>query len=151
MGLREGLHDWRDRGRVDQAWFQSSNKPSLLGFSLLMAMLHTLLEISCYMLRSMKSMSFASLHTPHMHCKVSSVRIIQKHDLMGFNSLGCSRILTIQEVLSSRHGGMHSAQYRQDHQGGVPGGNFQPISVCFHTQEHQEGFWNHWDLANQSI
>ena len=94
---------------------QAKSPMAALGFSLLMAMLHTLLEISCYMLRSMKSMSFASLHTPHMHCKVSSVRIIQKHDLMGFNSLGCSRILTIQEVLSSRHGGTCSAQYRQDH------------------------------------
>src|SRR5258707_5259705 len=105
-------------GEIGGEWIKHDFNPptpmATLGFSLLMAMLHTLLEISCYMLRNMKSMSFASLHTPHMHCKVSSVRIIQKYDLMGFNSLGCSRILTIQEVLSSSHGGTSSAQCRQD-------------------------------------
>ena len=107
---------------------QQAKSPMVaLGFSLLMAMPRTLRKISCYMLKNMKSMSFASLCTPHMHCKMSSVRIFQKHDLMGFNSLGCSRILTIQEVLSSRHGGTCSAKYKQDDQGGVPGGNFQPI------------------------
>src|SRR5258706_2251315 len=73
-----------------------------LDSSLLMAMPCTLLEDYCYMLRNMEFMSFASLHILHMHCKVSSVRIFQKQDLMGFNSLGCSGILPIQAVLSSR-------------------------------------------------
>ena len=41
---------------------------------------------------------------------MSSVRIIQEHDLMGSNHLGCSEILTIQEVLSSRHGGMSTGK-----------------------------------------
>src|SRR5258706_2302307 len=88
-----------------------------LDSSLLMAMFCTLLEDYCYMLRNMEFMSFASLHIPHIHWKVSSVRIFQKQDLMGFNSLGCSRILSIQAVLSSRHGGTSSVQCRQDGQG----------------------------------
>src|SRR6267154_1406987 len=99
---------------------QAKSPMADLGSSLLMGMLHTLLKDSCYMLRSMESMSFASPRIPHMHCKVSSVRIFQKQDLMGSNSLGCSGILPIQTVLSFRHGGTSSVQCRQDDQGGVP-------------------------------